>query len=165
MTHDANSTACIDGICHRDDRPWYPGADLRRFRNGVAARRRMGPRPDGSCLRFRHHHAFGWLWVTGESHSGVVGADSFSVHLRLDVPEVARYLCCAEDRSCVARLWRACRAFRRSLGFVRKNVGATRWLASRCDYQRETHTHCADILCGVADTDWTLTHRVCASDE
>src|SRR5439155_5321264 len=164
MAHDTKPAACIDSICRRDDRPRYPCADLRRFRNGVAACRALGPRPNGYCLRFGRHHAFGWHWVAGTTYVGMVGSHSISVHLFLDVPEVASALRGAWDGSCVARLWRACRAFRRRMGFVREDVRAARGFASRCDCQPKKHTHCAIVFCGLAHTDWTLTHRLCASD-
>src|SRR6266550_6296979 len=166
MAHDTKPAACIDSICRRDDRPRYSWADLRRFRNGVAACRALGPRLNGSCLRLGRHHVFGWHWVAGATYSGMVGSHSISLSVHLDVPEVACALCGAGDGSCMARLWRACRAFRRRLGFVRKDVGdvgAATGVALRCHYQPKKHTPCAIVFCGLAHTDWTLTHRVCAS--
>src|SRR5437667_6414032 len=160
MAHDTKPAACIDSIRGRDDRPRDPRADLRRFRNGVAACRALGPRPNDSCLRLGRHHAFGWHWVADATYVGMVGSHSISLSLRLDVPEVACALRGTWDGSCVARLWRACRAFRRRMGFVRKDVRAARRVASRCDYQPKKHTHCAIVFCGLAHTDRALTHRV-----
>src|SRR5437016_3114146 len=99
MAHDTKSAACIDSICRRDDRPRYSCADLRRFRNGVAACRALGPRSNGSCLRFGRHHAFGRHWVAGATYGGMVGSHSIPLYLYLDVPEVACALRGAWDGS------------------------------------------------------------------
>src|SRR5205823_10127568 len=97
MAYEAKPAACVDGICHWNGRPRCACADLRGFRDGMAAGAAMGAGPDGFGLRFWRHHGTRRIWVAGESDEAMGGSHSVSVSHYLGIAESAGAGGCAED--------------------------------------------------------------------
>src|SRR6202158_4563242 len=94
----------------------------------------------------------------------MVGSHRVPISHRLAPAEGTRSAGGAADGSCLARLWRACRASGRRMGFVCQAGRAARGIATDIRHGRERHPPCTDALCGFSHTDRTLTSCVCEAD-